>query len=409
MNSEKILDLESRKCFDFFWKKANADRNSRGYGLIRDRAHGHPEIASIASIGFGLTAIIIGVEREWITRKQGYRRVLGTLDILLHHAEKENGFYYHFLNMKDGKRMWDCEVSLIDTAILICGAICAGEYFGEGAMEKAEKLYQNVDWRWYRDAKRNQFHMGYTPEQGFSGWWDFYAEQIMVYILAAASSKYSVNGNMLYDFHRHHSIYDPYPPFLNSWYGSIFTYQFTHAWFDLRNKLDKKGVNWWENSITATKTNRQFCIDNAAYYKTFGPNSWGLTACDGPWGYNGRYGAAPSAIYNNEHYTDGTVPPAGAAGSIVFTPEESIAAMIWYFEKHPRLWGDFGFVEAYNLDVPGEWYSNDVVGINKGITLIMIENYRTELIWDYFMKNKHIQRGMDLVGITDISEKTHIA
>lgn len=409
MTSVDILDMESRRCFDFFWQEVNLDKNSPGYGLIRDRAPSCPQIASIASVGFGLTAIPIGVERGWISRKQGYERALSTLKTLLYQVEQVNGFFYHFMDIHTGKRALKSEISVIDTAIAVCGAITAGEYFGQGVKEMAEILYSRVQWRWYRDPGRNQFYMGYTPEEGFSGWWDFYAEQLIMYILGAASPTDSVGEDMFYSFVRQYSCGGHHPSFIYSWYGSLFTHQFSHAWLDMRNKVDSEGVDWWENSVAASKSNYQFCVEQGEKYKTLGPFSWGLTACDGPWGYKGRYGAAPSGLCDNEHVVDGTVPPCGAAGSIVFVPQESLLALQYYYEQYPYLWGKYGFADAFNIDVSPNWFSRDVIGINKGITLLMIENYRTELVWRYFMKNRYVQQGLKKVGIVEAVREPIIA
>lgn len=402
---KKILDLESQKSFKFFWEEANTDKNSPGFGLIKDRSPSNPDVCSIASVGFGLTAITIGVERHWITYKEAYDRVLGTLDTLINNAEQINGFFYHFLDMNTAKRTRNSEISIIDTAILINGAITVGEYFGGIIKEKAEQIYKRVNWKWYLNPRTNHFYMGYSPEKGFFGAWDWYAEQFMVYFLAAASPTFPVNAEVFYDFERAWGAYGYYPPIVHTWTGSLFTYQYSFAWFDMRNKIDKEGVNWWENSIIASKSNRQFCIDYSDIYKTFGENSWGLTACDGPNGYKGGYGAPPSGYDNRQNFVDGTVPPAGAAGSVIFTPEESIEALNNYYKNHKKLWGKYGFKDAYNLDVSPEWYAEDVIGIDKGITLLMIENYRTGFVWKTFMKNKYIQSGMKKVGFVDIASK----
>ncbi|HOV53611.1 MAG TPA: glucoamylase family protein [Fervidobacterium sp.] len=395
----EILELESRKSFDFFWQEANTNKDSKGYGLIRDRAPGNPQISSIASVGFGLTAIAIGAERGWVTYEQAYERVLGTLNTLLNNVPQENGFFYHFLDMETAKRAWNSEVSIIDTAIALCGALTAGEYFGGEVKQKAEQLYKRVNWPWFVDNKVKQFYMAYSPEKGFQGHWDFYAEQFMLYFLAAGSPTFPADPNLFYSFQRHYGSYGGGKRFIHSWFGSIFTYQFSFAWFDLRNMIDKSGVDWWENSVIAITSNRKYCIDNKGKFKTFGENSWGLTACDGPKGYEGRYGTPPSGYNNDQHYVDGTVPPAGAAGSIVFLPDESIAALEYYYKNYPQLWGKYGFKDAYNIDVKPAWYAQDVIGIDKGITLLMIENYRNEFVWKYFMKNAYVQSGIEKVGL----------
>lgn len=399
--TERILEEETRKSFDFFWNETNTDPKSPGYGLIRDRAPGDEKMSSVASVGFGLSAIVIGAERGYITKKQAEERILGTLNTMLNNAEQVNGFFYHFLDMDTAKRYGGSEVSVIDTAILVSGAISAGEYFGGEIKEKAEQLYKNVDWNWYLNPNTNQFYMSYSPEHGFSGAWDFYGEQFMLYFLGAASPTHPVNSDTFYDFIRNKASYGGYPEFIHSWFGSIFTHQFSYAWFDLRNKVDEQGVNWWDNSVIATKSSRQYAIDLSNQFKTYGPNSWGFTAADGPQGYQGRYGSAPSGYNNDQHIVDGTVPPAGAIGSIVFAPEEVLGAMRHY-DSIPGLKGKYGFQDSYNLDVTPVYYGEDVIGIDKGISILMIENYRTGLIWDLMNQNKYVQAGMKMVGLTPL-------
>ncbi|MGZ9583387.1 glucoamylase family protein [Paenibacillus marinisediminis] len=395
---QQLLEKESRSCFDFFWNEVNTVPDSPGYGLIRDRAPGRPDMASIASIGFGLTAYTIGVERGWVDRDAAYTRALGTLNTLLEHADRRHGFYFHFLDMNTARQYRDCEVSVIDTAILICGAISAGEYFGGEVKTKAQQLYEQVEWDWYCNPETNQFYMGYSDEKGAHfGKWDHYAEQFMMYFLGAASPTHPIDPEMFYQFERWFGTYGEIGPIIHSSQGAIFVYQFSHAWFDLRDKVDRDGIDWFQNSVLASLASRQFCIDRSEQYKTFGANSWGLTACDGPTGYSGGYGADPNI---NEHdFVDSTIPPCGAAGSIVFTPDESIEALMHY-STIPSLWGTYGFQDAYNFDVSPAWVASDVIGIDKGITLLMIENYRTELVWKTFMNNPFVQSGIALTGFT---------
>jgi hypothetical protein len=400
LSGERLLEEESRKCFEYFRQEANTNKASPGYGLIRDRAPGNPRVCSVAAVGFGLAALAVGAERGWISAAEARERTLGTLHTLLYKAEQRNGFFFHFLDMNTAKRYWQSEVSVIDTAIALCGAITAAEYFRGEVAELAEKLYHRVNWEWYRDPAVNLFYMSYLPESDFSGHWDIYAEQLMMYFLGAASPTNPVNPDMFYSFSRCGGRYGRCPSMIPSFFGSLFTYQFSHAWFDLRGKRDRVGVDWWGNSIVATLANRQYCMDHAGKFKTFGPDSWGLTACDGPYGYSGGYGAPPGGMAGIHGGNDGTVAPCGAAGSIVFTPQESIAALEHYYCHFPDLWGRYGFRDAYNLDISPAWFAQDVIGIDKGISLLMIENYRTGFVWEVFMANEYAQKGMWEVGLT---------
>lgn len=395
----KLMEKELRKSYNFFLKEANTDKNSIGYGLIRDKTILAKDIASIASVGYGLAALIIGVEHKWIDYNEAYDRANRTLSTFINNVEGENGFYYHFVNMNTGKREWNCEISIIDTAIFICGAITAGEYFEGKVKGKAEQLYKKINWEWYRNKDTNQFYMGYKPETGFWGHWDMYAEQLMQYVLGVASPKFPVDKSIYDSFEKKKGNYKEIKDIICSYTGNLFTYQFSHAWIDFRNIIDKDGIDWFKNSIKATQANRRYCIDNERKYKTYGANSWGLTACIGPKGYCG-FGAKPCDM-NLEEYNDGTIAPCGAIGSIVFTPEESIKAMEYYYNKFPKLWGKYGLKDGYNVSEKGKWYSKEYIGIDKGIEIVMLENYINGTIWKYFMKNKYVQKGIRELRFTE--------
>lgn len=396
---DKLLMKELKASYSFFIKEANLDKNSKGYGLIRDKNMYAKDIASIASVGYGLAALAIGTKRKWIKYQSAYERAKGTLDTFLNNVEGKNGFYYHFVNMNTGKREWNCEISIIDTAIFICGAIVVGEFFKGEVKEKAEELYKKINWEWYRNKENNFFYMGYKPENGFWGQWDMYAEQLMLYVLGTASPTFSINKEMYDVIKKEKADYENIKDIIYTYCGTLFTYQFSHAWIDFRNKKDEQGIDWFENSIKATIANREYCIKNSKKFKTFGENSWGLTACVGPSGYSGGYGAKP-ALADIEKENDGTVTPCGPAGSIVFTPELSIKALENFYNNYPKLWGKYGFIDGYNLE-KGEWYSKEVIGIDKGISMIMIENYLSQLIWKCFMKNEYVQKGLEIIGIRE--------
>ena len=393
---EKLVIKELKKSYNFFIKEANLDKNSKGYGLIRDKTILANDIASIASVGYGLAALIIGVEHKWISYKNAYDRANRTLDTFIKNVEGDNGFFYHFINIKNGKREWNCEISIIDTAIFICGALTAGEYFGNEIKDKSETLYKRIDWNWYRNKETNQFYMGYTPEKGFWGHWDMYAEQLMLYVLSVGSPTYPIDRSIYYDFQRKKADYKDIKEIIYTYCGSLFTYQYSHAWINFKNLNDSEGINWFENSIKATKANRQYCIDNKDKYKTYGENSWGLTACLGPKGYCG-FGAKPCDTDLNQQ-NDGTVTPCGAIGSIVFTPKESIKAMEYFYNKFPKLWGKYGFKDGYNLEKEKPWFAKEYIGIDKGIEIIMIENFLNGTIWKYFMQNQYINKGIRRLG-----------
>lgn len=397
---KELILKELRKSYEFFIKETNTNKASKGYGLIRDKTMLAKEVASVASVGYGLAALVIGVEHKWITKEKAYKRANKTLETFLNNVEGKNGFFYHFVNMENGKREWNCEISVIDTAIFICGAITAGEYFGKAVKEKAKKLYQNVNWEWYRNKNSNLFYMGYKPEQGFWGSWDMYAEQLMLYILGVSSPTYPIDKSMYYEFERRRANYKQEKDIIYTYCGTLFTYQYSHAWIDFRNRKDRDGIDWFNNSIKATKANRQYCIDNQKQFKTFNENSWGLTACLSPKGYISP-GAKPADI-DLELENDGTITPCGAIGSIVFTPEESIKAMEYYYNTFPKLWGKYGLKDGYNLEGEKPWFAKEYIGIDKGIEIVMIENYLNGTIWKYFMKNEFVKKSMEILEIKEI-------
>ncbi len=393
---EEILEGEMRGSFNFFWERANTDETSAGYGIIRDRFPGSQGIGSTASIGFGLTAYLIGIEKDYISYEEGYDRVNRTLDTLLS-MERIEGFFYHFVDMVTGKRAWNSEVSSVDTGLLMLGVLSAGEYFGGEIATKANQLYDEVNWPWFIDPSKNMVYMAYSPEKGFAGYWDFYAEQLMLYVLAAGSDTHPTDDVPYYTFIRHYGRFGEGEKFIHSWFGSIFTYQFSHAWIDFRGLSDKKGVNWYQNSVDASLAHYNYAVFMESKYDTLGADAWGLTACDGPDGYNGLYGAPPSGYDNKSHFIDDTIPPAGAIGSIMFLPEEAKAAMQNYY-TFEDLKGEYGFKDAYNLD--RNWFATDYIGIDKGISLLMLANYEDDMVYEIMMKNQNIIRGLEVLGMT---------
>lgn len=419
-NVDSVVLEELELGFKFFWETANTDLESKGYGLIPDRFNTLTDaggaMASMASVGYGLSAIPIGIEYGWITKEEGQERALNTLKTLWN-MNNTHGFYYHFVNKKTANRYdANVEISVIDTAICVNGALTVGQYFGGEILKLAHDIYKRVEWDWYYSPTANKFYMGYKPETGFSGHWDEYAEQLMVYVLAAGSPTHKV-GKQAYNFMKLNSKKadktSDYGSFYMTWTGSLFVYQFSHAWIDFRNIVDEQGVDWFTNSVNASKAAIAYAVSRSDDYKTYSEVSWGATACDGPNGYCGPYGFGPNSGATKDRVVDGTIPPCGAIGSIVFTPEESIAAMKNY-RSYELLWSKYGFVDAYNLgeqegyDDPNikigktGWYATDIIGIDKGISVLMIENYISDFIWNMYMDNKYVQAGLDELGFSEV-------
>ncbi len=412
---EVILD-ELELGFHFFWDHANTYKDSGAYGLIPDRfdtrTNTAGNVASIASVGFGLTAIPVGIEAEFITREEGEDRAYYTLLTFKEDLERTHGFWYHFLSMSNGDRVWESEVSIIDSAIFINGALVVGRYFGGRVQELAYELYEEMEWNWYFDHLANRFYMGYWPERGFSGYWSGYAEQLMLYILAAGSPDYRVNKGA-YQMMKYSSTLvastQDYGAFYPTWTGSIFTHQYSHAWFDFSLYNDQDGYNWFTNSVNAVDAAIAYAKTQTSIHEGINENSWGMSASDGPGNtlssgdvYRGNYGSGP-AQGSNSFIVDGTVPAYGAIGSIVFRPEAAIAAAMNY-RTYENFWSQHGFKGAYNLskfDTP--WFAKDIIGIDKGISILMIENYLSGMIWKIYMEVPYIDDAIDLLDFVPVT------
>lgn len=396
-----FLDLLQRTAFYFFWNEANP-----ATGLIRDRSRPHSP-CSVASLGFGLTAICIAIDRGWVRRDLGRARVLAALNTLWKTPQGRatqgvsgyKGFFYHFLDMNTGLRSGSCELSSIDTALLLAGVLYAREYFSstdslDGLVRSlADSIYLRVDWNWMRNYAPGLM-MGYYPESGFiNAWWRGYNEAMVMYVLALGSPTHPVPASVWqawtsgYSWETHYGYsYVAFPP--------LFGHQYSHCWIDFRDIADSymraKGITYFENSRRATLAARAYCIANPKGFVGYGENLWGITACDGPTGYMAR-GAPPP--YND----DGTIAPTAAGGSMPFTPEESIAALRYMYDNYrTRLWGEYGFRDAFNLTV--NWWATDVIGIDQGPIIIMIENYRTQKVWRLFMQNPYVRVGLARAG-----------
>lgn len=375
---ERFLDRLEYDSILYFAQQANPAN-----GLVKDSSRpGAP--CSVASVGFGLVAMCIGESRGWIDRDKAYERVLRTLRTFRDSVPHEHGFYYHFLDMRTGSRAWNSEVSSIDTALFVAGALYAGEHFpGTEAQAMARQIYERVDWPWMLNAKP-VLCMGWRPETGFLWYyWDSYSEAIILYALAIGSPTHPIPEASWTAWARPVDSYKDYKV-VYCYTGSIFTYQYSHAYIDFRDLMDGD-INYFDNSVNATRANAAFCADNAGQFRAYGPDSWGLTACLGPDGYKG-YGAKPGAALH-----DGTIAPCGMAGSIVFDPEAVIRGLKDLYARHKSfLYGKYGFKDAFNLDKG--WWAEEYLGIDVGITLLMIENYRTGMVWKKFMRLDAIQR-----------------
>jgi hypothetical protein len=427
-----LADLEERT-FHYFWDLADPRT-----GLIPDRWP-TPSFSSIAAVGFGLTAYVIGAERGWVSREAARARVRQTLQFLLDAPQGpaavgmmgHQGFFYHFLDMATGRRFETVELSTIDTALLLAGVLTCQSYFdhddpGEAVVrDLAERLYARADWTWIQ-PRPPLVAMGWTPEKGFHTWdWRGLNEAMILYVLALGSPTHPIAPEAWEGYTRTYKW--------GSFYGQehvnfppLFGHQYSQAWIDFRGIQDsymrERGIDYFENSRRAALAQRAYAIANPGGFRGYGENVWGLTACDGPLDgdltLDGRsihfmtYAARGAAL--GDIRDDGTIAPTAAASSIAFAPEIVLPAVL---EMHRR-WGEhlvskYGFLDAFNPTlnvatpthhgrvVPGVgWFDTDYLGIDQGPIVAMIENYRSGLVWKTMRKNPHVVRGLRRAGFT---------
>jgi hypothetical protein len=431
----RLIDLEERT-FRYFWDTTNPKN-----GLVPDR-YPTPSFASVAAVGFGLTAYPIGVERGYVTRKDARKRVLTTLRFLWNAPQGSQqygmtgykGFFYHFLDMKTGERFDDSELSTVDTALLLSGILFCQSYFDGDHPEEveirrlADQIYARVDWRWAQ-TRPPAISLGWSPEEGFLEYdWRGYNEAMLVYVLALASPTHSV-GSEAWD--QWTSTYD------GSWrnvfgqehldFAPLFGHQYSHVWLDFRKIQDaymrKRGIDYFENSRRAIYAQQAYAIANPLGCKGYGADMWGITASDGPGEIeiddkSGRRvfrAYAARGIGGASAHDDCTLAPTAAVASIPFAPELAIPAVLHMYKRFGHyIYGTYGFLDAFNPSftfadvslsqgrrIPGVgWVDHDYLGIDQGALIAMIENYRSGLIWNVMRENAYVRRGLTRAGFT---------
>ena len=399
-----LEDLE-RRSFQYFWEEGDPDT-----GLVPDRARmdgstldeNHRNVASIAATGFGLTGLCIAADRNWINRNQARERTRNTLRFFVNKAFQEHGWFYHWLDAKTGERRWNSEVSSIDTALLLGGVLTARQYFRDDQeiRKLATKIYERVDFHWMLNGQQLLLSHGWRPETGFlKPRWDTYSEDTILYLLAIGSPTHPISPASWYALWRDRYRYEGHAYFTTIGVP-LFMHQYAHAWINYRNWRETKGdrIDYFENSVQATLAHRAFCINLAHDFPAFGPNVWGITASDSAKGYL-AWGGPP-----RDPEIDGTIVPSAAGGSLMFTPELSVAALRTMREKYgQKVYGKYGFIDAFNLN--SGWVDSDVIGINAGIILLSAENARTGNVWSWFMRNSEIPRAMRLAGLAKQQRK----
>jgi len=384
---ELLLDEIQRASFAYFWDEA-----SPATGQVKDRAlaNGNDKrsVASVAATGFGLTALCIADRRRYRRHDELAQRTLATLQFLAQYPH-EHGFYYHFIDMNTGARMWNSELSSIDSALLFVGVLTARQHFPEPQIrDLATKIYERVDWPWMLNGGE-LFSMGWTPEKGFIDTrWEHYCELMMIYLLAYGSPTHPVPPASWSRWRRPTNTYDGIT-YISSG-DPLFTHQFSHAWFDFKGKRDAF-ADYYDNSVKATEAHKRFCIAMRDKFPTYSSDLWGITASDSEHGYT-AWGGPPAT-----GQLDGSVVPCAAGGSLPFAFDDCMRVLRTLRTRYAdKVWTKYSFVDAFN-PVDG-WANPDVIGIDIGITMVMAENARTGFVWDTFMKNPEAQLGMQRAG-----------
>jgi hypothetical protein len=382
-----LQELEAAN-FRYFWEQTNPDT-----GIVRDRCNVRTpdknDLGSIAATGFGLTAICIGEKRGFVSHEEARDRVLKTLRFHWDKLPNHRGFYYHWANINTGERLWDSEVSSIDTAILLCGILTCKQHFEHSEISTlASDIFSRVDWSWLSEDTSILPH-GWRPESGFLQYkWDNYSEMMMMYLLGLGSETHPLPTESWDAWKRTTFEYDDIR-YIGS-FAPLFVHQYSQAWFDFRGKHDKY-TDYFRNSTIATDVHRRFCIDLAGQFSDYSDDLWGITASDSAQGYV-VWGGPPST-----GPIDGSVVPCAAGGSLPFLPDASMRVLRTMKDRYGNgAWCPYGFVDAFNPLT--NWYDHDVIGIDTGITMVMVENARSGFVWSTFMKNPEALRGMARAG-----------
>ena len=400
ISDEELLTLIQEKTFNYFWDYAHPVS-----GLSRERLNSGETVTSGGS-GFGIMAIPVGIERGFITREEGAERMLTIVTFLDEKAERFHGAYSHWLDGTTGKAIdfsaKDDGADLVETAFLIEGLLTVQQYFNRDnttestIRQKITKIWEGVEWDWFQRSS-NSLYWHWSPEHDWAmnmkitGW----NEALIIYVLAASSPTHPISKEV-YDqgWARDGAIksgkkyYDITLPLGSSYCGPMFFAHYSFLGLDPRNLQDQY-ANYWEQNVAHAKINHAYCAANPKKFAGYSDECWGLTASDIPNGYT-----ASSPTNDN-----GTIAPTAAVASIPYTPEESLKAIRhFYYVLGDRLFGTYGFKDAFNLSQ--RWFASSYIAIDQGPIILMIENYRTGLLWKYFMKNEDVQKGLDKLGFT---------
>lgn len=400
ITDEELLTKVQEQTFKYFW-----DFGHPVSGMARER-NTSGDVVTIGGSGFGVMAILVGIERGFITRAEGIER-LSTIVDFLEDADRFHGVWPHWMNGNTGKTIPfsanDDGADLVETAFMIQGLLTVRQYLNEADAKeltisnKITALWETVEWSWFQQNGENVLTWHWSPNVGFQmnlkirGW----NEALIIYTLAASSPTYPINKEVYTEgwaqnggIVNGNESYGITMPLGSNLGGPLFFAHYSFLAMDPRN-LEDNYANYMDQSIAHTQINRAYCIDNPQNYVGYSKGAWGLTASDTKGGYTAH---SP----NNDR---GAITPTAAISSIPYTPEASMDAIKhFYYLLGNKLWGEYGFYDAYN--VTESWYANSYLAIDQGPIIIMIENHRTGLIWDLYMQDEEVQAGLTKLGFT---------
>ncbi len=436
-----FLDSLEQRTFQWFW-----DTTGPTNGLTPDRWPTRT-FSSIAAVGFGLTAYVIGADHGWISRSAARDRVLTTLRFFVNAPQGATstgvsgykGFFYHFLYLDTGLRYKDVELSTIDTGLLLMGVLSCREYFnGSDAADStvralADTLYFRTDWQWATNGQPS-LSMGWRPEpmphedaNGFiTSRWVGYNEGMLLYALALGSPTHPLGPDAWQAWTSTYK-WDRFQDQYYVQFAPLFAHQYSHVWIDFRGIQDAymrgRGIDYFENSRRATLAQRAYAAANPNGWRGYGTNTWGLTASDGPLDSSFVAGGRQRQFHTywargagaEEVADDGTIAPTAAGGSIAFAPEVAIPALRAMRDAYgDAIFNQYGFVDSFNPTLTDAtlhvsqgrivssvgWFDTDQLGIDQGPIIAMIENYRTGLVWRLMRQDPYIARGLCRAGFT---------
>ena len=421
LEEKKLIKLQ-KDTFDFFLKELNPEN-----GLVPDSTKENSP-CSITAVGLALSCYPVAVENGLLERGEAVKRTLTTLRFFWESPQGTGsdtlgckGFFYHFLDMKTGRRAWNSEVSTIDTTFFLAGALACRQYFtentdGEKEIRRlADALYARADWNWALNGG-DTISMGWTPEKGFLKYrWEGYSEALLLYALALGSPTFPVSGKSYAAWtssYQWKKIYDI--EFLYA--GPLFIHQLSHVWIDFRGIKDEymkaKGIDYFENSRRATYIQQKYAIRNPKKFIGYNENCWGITACDGPGPAVRQIGGKPQKFYDYAARKvpygpdDGTLAPWAAIASLPFAPEIVLSAMNHFGENYPEMIHEYGLQCSFNPTFTGKnqtrhgWVSGGYYGLNQGPIVLMIENYRTGFFWKLMRNCPYLAAGLQRAGFT---------